>query len=64
VTGYTLKDQTGNTGIRYEFNIINLNSKIVNSRIHWMYHVEKWNLLKFLDKLQIIHLKEEESLDA
>jgi hypothetical protein len=35
VAGYTRKDQTGNTKIREELNILNLNNKILISRSKW-----------------------------
>jgi hypothetical protein len=41
VTGRTLKDQTRSTVIRNGLNIFNLNNRIQNSRLNWIYHVER-----------------------
>jgi hypothetical protein len=35
VAGYTMKDQIGNTKIREELNIFNLNNKTLISRSKW-----------------------------
>jgi hypothetical protein len=40
VAGYTRKDQIGNTKIREELNIFNLNNKTLISRSKWKYHMQ------------------------
>jgi hypothetical protein len=41
VAGYTRKDQTRNTTIREELNVLHLNAEIIIFRSQWKYHLQR-----------------------